>query len=89
MSKKKKEFYFKQPLTKEQLAYFNSHEEMPSKAWQGSIFDVFKEADSDILNSREMEIALASHIFLDKSYDLKLDKFFIEKYPDTLKNAAK
>jgi len=89
MSKKKKEFCFEQPLTKEQLAIYNKDcEFMPKNIWQ-VFLNIVKEADSDILNSREMEIALASHISLDKSYDLELDKFFIENYPDILKNAMK
>ena len=42
-----------------------------------------------VFSSREMEIALAGYIFLDKNFNEKLDKFFVENYPNTLKNAMK
>ena len=78
------------PLTKEWVAWFNAHETMSCNIWhQDGIFDIFKEADDCVLKSREMEIALASHIYLYQEYNVELDKFFIENHPDTFENAMK
>jgi hypothetical protein len=46
-------------------------------------------ADKATLSSREMEIALAEHISIDKDFNMEVYKFFAENYPDTLKNTMK
>jgi len=95
MSKKVKEkvWYLPNPLTTEGLARFNKEHLLPcSEPWQKSVIAVFEKAHDArdiVLVSREMEITLASHIYIDKNYNLGLDKFFIENYPDTFKNAMK
>jgi len=78
------------PLTLEWLARFNEHYPMSWNIWQGyGVLDLLKENEGDVLNSREMEIALASHIYIDKEYNLEIDKFFIKSHPNTYKNAMK
>jgi hypothetical protein len=45
--------------------------------------------NKEVFLSREMEIAFANHIRLKENFNAELDKFFIENYPETLKNAMK
>jgi hypothetical protein len=86
----KKVMFIPNPLTKEWVAGFNAHETMSCNIWhQDGILDIFKEADDCVLKSREMEIALASHIYLYHEYNIELDKFFIENHQDTFENAMK
>jgi hypothetical protein len=44
---------------------------------------------SSVLSSREMEIALADHVFLYKNFNPEVDEFFLKHYPATLENAMR
>jgi len=47
------------------------------------------EDSSLVLSSREMEIALSSHVFLYENFNQKVDDFFLKNYPSTLENAMR
>ncbi|MDR2971681.1 MAG: hypothetical protein LBU83_07130 [Bacteroidales bacterium] len=93
MSKKqgstKKVLSLPQPLTREWLAGLKDISNFAVGNALADFFQVVKNAGSEVLSSREMEIALADHIFLHKNYCKELDEFFAENYPDTLKNAMR
>jgi hypothetical protein len=88
-SSAKKVLNLPQPLTREWLAGLRDTSNFAVGNALADSFQVVKNAGSEVLSSREMEIALADHIFLHKNYCKELDEFFAENYPDTLKNAMR
>jgi hypothetical protein len=53
------------------------------------VLSCLQKASSEDLDSREMQIALSKHIFLDRIYDWNIDIFFFEKFPNTIKEAMR
>jgi len=89
MSKKEKKekVFLPKPLLREKLASFNKDSHYK---WQEpDVLDIIKQATSDTLNSEEMAVALSDYVFGDKNIIWEIDEFFIDKYPNTLKNAIK
>jgi len=84
----KKYIFSKQPLTKEWLSGFSL--KGSSSEWNTkTVLDCLQKTSSEVLYSREMQIVLSKHIFLDKTYNWDIDIFFFKKFPNTIKEAMR
>jgi tetratricopeptide (TPR) repeat protein len=59
-------------------------------AWKDSVLlDRLKSSKSEVLNSREMAIALRTYLYLDKDFNSSIDNLFLTEHKDVMEQALR